>query len=144
MQWPEPAHTEQSLARVARPTKGGAVRIRIALGTAVAVIVVPAAFFALFSSPTAASARMTRHEAISQHRAVKINDKLMSYAQARQVAKLATFYNAVTAQQQATFYQEVTYLKDVAFIRAVALYEQQQATAHAVAAHAVAPFLAAG
>ena len=38
MQWPEPAHTEQSLARQSRPTKGGAVRIRIALSTALAVL----------------------------------------------------------------------------------------------------------
>jgi len=37
MQWPEPAHTEQSLAPW-RPTKGGAVRIRIALTTALAVL----------------------------------------------------------------------------------------------------------
>ncbi len=81
MQWPEPAHTEQSLARVARPTKGGAVRIRIALGTAVAVVAVPAIVFAVFSSSPAASARLTRHEAISQHRTVRINDKLMSYAE---------------------------------------------------------------
>ena len=36
MQWPEPAHTEQSLACLVRPTKGGAVRIRIALATAMA------------------------------------------------------------------------------------------------------------
>jgi hypothetical protein len=40
--------------------------------------------------------------------------KLMSYDQARKVAKLATFYNAVTQQQ------EVTYLKEVAFLEAVA------------------------
>ena len=63
MQWPEPAYTEQSLARRARPTKGGAVRIRIALGTAVAVIAIPAIFFAFFSSTSAASARLSRHEA---------------------------------------------------------------------------------
>ena len=35
----------------------------------------------------AASARVTRHEAISQHRAVKIDSKLMSYAQAEKVAQ---------------------------------------------------------
>ena len=59
---------------IARPTKGGAVRIRIALGTAVAVIVIPAFLFAFFSSTSAASARVTRHEASSRHRAVKIDD----------------------------------------------------------------------
>src|ERR1700735_5616333 len=64
MQWPEPAYTEQSLARLARPTKGGAVRIRVALGTALAVIAIPAIFFACFSSTSAATSRLTRHEAI--------------------------------------------------------------------------------
>ncbi len=46
-----------------RPTKGGAVRIRIALTTAVAVIAIPVVLFAMFSSPPAASARVTGHEA---------------------------------------------------------------------------------
>ena len=117
------------------------MRIRIALGTAVAVIVLPVLLFALYSIP-AASARVTRHEAISQHRAVKINSKLMSYAQAQQVAKLATYSNAVAAQQEATYLKDVaflTYLKDVNFMKAVALQRQQaaqQAAAQQAAAHA--------
>jgi hypothetical protein len=37
MRWPEPANTEQREAQTLRPTKGGAVRIRIALATALAV-----------------------------------------------------------------------------------------------------------
>jgi hypothetical protein len=127
MQWPEPAHTEQSLARLARPTKGGAVRIRIALGTAVAVVAVPASFFAFFSSSPAASARLTGHEAISPHRTVKINDKLMSYAQARQVATMVTYANAVVAGQ------EKTYLTEIAYLKAVAVQKQQQAQAQAEA-----------
>jgi transglycosylase-like protein len=109
------------------------VRIRIALGTAVAVIVLPASLFALFSSPPA-SARVTRQEAISQHRAVRIDSKLMSYAQAQQVSKLATYSNAVATQQEAT------YLKDVAFIKALkdadfmkAVQQQQQAALQAAA-----------
>ena len=95
MQWPEPAYTEQSLARLACPTKGGAVRIRIALATAIAVIALPAIFFAFFSSTSAASARLTRHEASSHSRTVKIDDKLMSYAQARKAAKMVAYSNAV-------------------------------------------------
>jgi hypothetical protein len=135
MQWPEPAYTEQSLARVhhARPTKGGAVRIRIALGAAVAVIATPAIFFAFFSSTSAASARVTRHEAISQHRAaVKIDDKLMSYSQARNVAQMVNYANAVTLGQ------EETYLTEVAYLRSVAVQQQQQAAAQAAAAKAAA------
>src|SRR5580704_7470308 len=73
MQWPEPAQHRAEPGAQARPTKGGAVRIRIALGTAMAVIVLPVLLFALFSSTSAATARMTRHQAISQHRTVRIN-----------------------------------------------------------------------
>ena len=132
MQWPEPAHTEQSLARVARPTKGGAVRIRIALGTAVAVIAIPAIFFAFFSSSSAASARVDRHEAISQHRTVKTNDKSMSHAQALKAAALVDYANAVKAAQVKT------YLTETAYLKALALQKQQQAAAQAAAAAAAA------
>ena len=118
MQWPEPAYTEQSLARVARPTKGGAVRIRIALGTAVAVIAIPAIFFAFFSSSSAASARVTRHEAISQHRTVKINDTLMSYAQrrpqnggVRQAVAWSTTPTPSRLRQVKTYLTEIAYLQ---------------------------------
>ena len=114
MQWPEPAHTEQSLARLACPTKGGAVRIRIALATAIAVIALPAIFFAVFTSTSAASARLTRHEASSHSRAVKIDDTLMSYSQARQVAKMVAYSNAVELGQEETYLTEVAYLKSVA------------------------------
>ncbi len=50
--------------------------------------------------------------------AVRINDKLMSYSQARKVAQMVTYANAVHAAQQATF------LKDLAFFQAVAAQEQ--------------------
>jgi hypothetical protein len=109
------------------------VRIRIALATAVAVIVIPTVLFAFFSSTPEASARVTRHEAISRHVAVRINLKLMSYAEAQRVAKLATFYNAVAARQEATFFT------DLAFFKAVAVQQQQQqAAAQAAAATAAA------
>jgi hypothetical protein len=94
------------------------VRIRIALTTAVAVIVIPAILFAVFSSTPAASARVTRHEAAGSHHLVRINDKLMSYSQARKVAETVTYANAVEAAQRATF------LKDLAFTQAVAAQEQ--------------------
>jgi hypothetical protein len=137
MQWPEPAYTEQSLARRARPTKGGAVRIRIALGTAAAVIAVPAIFFAFFSSSSAASARLTRHQAIGQHRTVKINDTLMSYAQARRASALVTYADAVEAGEVHT------YLSEVAYLETVAAQRQQQAAAAAAAAAAQAAAQAA-
>jgi hypothetical protein len=45
---------------------------------------------------------------------VRIDMKLMSYAQAEKATKLATFYNAVTAQE------EQTYLKEIAYFQALA------------------------
>jgi hypothetical protein len=91
------------------------VRIRIALATAVAVIVVavPFVLMPLFNSEPA-WAQATRHQAVSSHQgadlhhAVRINDKLMSYSQARKVAKMVTYSNAVQAAQQANaFFQAV-------------------------------------
>ncbi len=120
------------------------MRIRIALGTAIAVIVLPALLFALFSIP-AASARVTRHEAISQHRTVRVNSKLMSYTQAEKVAKLATYYQAVAAQQEATYFKELAFLKAYqqlqqlqAAQRAAAAANQAQAAAAAARAQAAA------
>ena len=104
------------------------MRIRIALATAVTVIVLPALLFALFSSTSAASARVIRHEAVSQHRVAKVDMKLMSYAQAQKVAQLATYSNAVAAQQ------EVTYLKEIAFLKAYQQQQQLQAAQRAAAA----------
>jgi len=101
------------------------VRIRIALATAVAVIVVavPAVLMSLFNGDPA-WAQATRHQAVSSHQssgmhhAVRINDTLMSYSQARQVAKMVTYSNAVQAAQQTT-----TFFKDLAFFQAVAAQE---------------------
>ncbi len=94
------------------------MRIRIALTTAVAVIVVvvPAVLMSLFSSGPA-WAQATRHRAVSSHQgaattqAVRINDKLMSYSQARKVAQMVTYANAV---QQATFFRELAFFQAVA------------------------------
>jgi hypothetical protein len=103
-----------------RLTKGGAVRTRIALSTAFAVlIVVPVLLFALSGSPPAASERI-RHEAGARHRAARIDMKIMSYAQAEKVTKLATFYNAVTAQGEQAYLNEVAYLQALAAQRVAA------------------------
>jgi hypothetical protein len=149
MQWPEPAYTEQSLARLARPTKGGAVRIRIALGTAIAVTVIPAIFFAFFSTNSAASARLSRHEAVSHHRTVKIDDTLMSYAQAQNVAKMAAYANAVNASKMVAYANAVeagevqTYLSEIAYLKTLAAQRQQAAAQAAAAAAAAAQAVAA-
>jgi hypothetical protein len=100
------------------------VRTRIALTTAVAVIVVavPAVLMSVCTGGPA-SAQVTRHEAVSSHRvsgtrAVRIDDTLMSYSEARRVAQMVTYADAVQAAQQTTFY------KDLAFFQAVAAQEQ--------------------
>ncbi len=84
------------------------MRIRIALATAVAVIVVavPAVLMSLFSSGPA-WAQATRHQAVGAHHAVRLNDTLMSYAQARKVAKMMAYANAVQTAKQAAFLQAV-------------------------------------
>jgi Transglycosylase-like domain len=115
------------------------VRIRIALATAAAVIAIPAIFFACFSTNSAASARLTHHEASSQHRTVRINDALMSYAQAENASKLVAYSNAVEAGQMVAYANAVeagevqTYLSEVNYIRTVAAQRQQAAAAAAAA-----------
>ena len=150
MQWPEPAHTEQSLARLARPTKGGAVRIRIALATATAVIALPAIFFAVFSSTSAASPRVMRQEASSQHPTVKIDDTLMSYSQAEYVAEMATYSNAVELDKYSNaveLAQEEAYLTEIAYLKSLSAEQQylkalathRQVAAQTAAAQAATP-----
>jgi hypothetical protein len=108
------------------------VRIRIALGTAVAVIAIPAIFFAFFTTSSAASARFAHREAASQHRTVGANDTLMSYAQAESVSKLVAYANAVEAGEVQT------YLSEIAYIKAVGAQRQQAAAQAATAAAAAA------
>jgi hypothetical protein len=67
---------------------------------------------------------------------VKINSKLMSYADAEKVSKLVTFSNAVAANQEATYLKTVTYLRQVAFL--TALQKQKDAAAQAAATQAAA------
>jgi Transglycosylase-like domain len=92
------------------------VRIRIALTTAVAVTLITAVIFALTNSSPVASAKgvhhgAVRHTAAAHHRASSPGMKLMSYSEAQKLAKLATFYNAVTVSQEENYLNEVTYLK---------------------------------
>jgi hypothetical protein len=97
-----------------RTPEGRPPRSRFAIAmAAIAVLVVPAVLFSLFAMSPTASARV-RHEAESSHRAARIDVKLMSYAQAQKVAKLATFYNAVTDQEVKTYLQEAAFLEAVA------------------------------
>ncbi len=114
------------------------MRIRIALATTATVIVaVPVLLLTLFNGTPAASARVTRHEAIGQHRVEKIDFKVMSYAQAQDVAKLADYYNAISVSQQESYLREVNFyqtLEKQSFFRG--LLQQQAAAAAAAAARA--------
>jgi hypothetical protein len=122
MHRPEPAYTEQSQARLrACPTKGGAVRIRIALATAVAVIMsIPVFVFAFLDGTPTASAGAARHQAVGQRhdaassQAVRINDKLTSWSQARAASKMVAYADAVKASQMATFFQHLAFFQAVA------------------------------
>jgi hypothetical protein len=95
------------------------------------------------SSSPAASARaghvaVSRHVAGSRHRAARIDMKLMSYAEAQKLAKVATFYNAVTAQEEANYLREFAFLKALAAQRAAAAAQQASAARAAAAANAQA------
>jgi hypothetical protein len=59
--------------------------------------------------------------------------KLMSYAQAEKATKLATFYDAVIAQE------EVTYLKGIAYVQALAAQRSATAVSHPQAVTASLP-----
>jgi hypothetical protein len=67
MRWPEPADTKQRKAQILRPTKGGAMRIRIALIAAMSVAFMML-FMMLFSSYTAVAEATTAPHLTSTHR----------------------------------------------------------------------------
>ena len=120
------------------------MRTRIALSTALAVLVVlPVLLFALSSSSPAASARV-RHEAGSTHRTARIDMKLMSYAEAEQVNKLADFYNAVTVQEEATYLEEISYIQALAAQHAAAAAAAAAAASRTQAAVTSLPVPAGG
>ena len=116
------------------------MRIRIALATAIAVTAIPAISFAFFSSNSAASARLSRHAAASHHRTVKIDDTLMSYAQAENESRMVAYANAVNASKMVAYANAVeagevqTYLSEIAYIKTVAAQRQQAAAQVAAAA----------
>ncbi len=123
------------------------MRIRIALATAGAVIVViPVLFLTLSSASPAASARVisheaVSHEAVSQHSVAKVDVTLMSYAQAHQVAQLADYYNAVEVFQEESYLKEVAFyttLETQRFYNAILLQRAAAAVAQARAAAASA------
>ena len=98
----------------ARTKEGRKSRNRLALATgATAVLVIPALLFSLLPTTSAASTSV-RHVAGTRSRAARIDDKVMSYAQAQQAARLATYYNAVTEQAVNNYLQETAYLQAVA------------------------------
>lgn len=115
------------------------MRTRIALSTALAVLIAfPVLLFALSSSSSVASAR-TRHEAGSRYRATRIDMKLMSDAQTEKATKLADFYNAVTTQQEESYLGEIAYLKAMAYIEALAAQQSASAASPTGAATASLP-----
>ena len=117
------------------------MRIRIALTTAVAVLVVPALLFALFTGSTSASARV-RHTAGTRHRTARVDMRLMSYAQAQKAAKLADYYNAVITAEEQNYLRGISYVETVAAQQAAAAAAQKaaaQQAAAAAAARATAP-----
>jgi hypothetical protein len=77
------------------------------------VVAISAVLFFLLAATSAAPARV-RHEAATRQEAVRIDLKLMSYAQAEKAAKLATFYNAVANQEVKTYLQTAAYLEALA------------------------------
>ena len=55
--------------------------------------------------------------------------KLMSYAEAHKLAKVVTFYNAVTAQEETNYFKEINFLKALAAQQAAAAAAQQASAA---------------
>jgi hypothetical protein len=80
MQWPEPAPTEQSLAPARAQTKGGAVRIRIALTTAAAVIIGMTTGVLSFGTRHPVSAEAASHRQHAAHTTVLSHTSLAGFA----------------------------------------------------------------
>jgi hypothetical protein len=120
------------------------VRIRIALATALAVMLFSAVLLTVFMTSPAASARTAaRHEASGQQRTTLPGMKLMSYSQAAKVAKLATFSNALIAHDRAAYLDALVAAQQAAFYRALEQHQQAVAAQAAAAAAAAAAATAA-
>jgi hypothetical protein len=61
----------------------------------------------------------------------------MSFAEAEKAAQLATFYNAITTQQEESYLKGIAFLKAIAYVEALAA-QQAAAAAAAAAAHSQA------
>jgi hypothetical protein len=95
-------------------TSERSLRSRITFATAaLAVLVLPAILFSMLTVTPASSTRV-RHEAGTRHRTARVDNRLMSYAQAVKAARLATFYNAVSDNEVKTYLQEAAFLEAVA------------------------------
>jgi hypothetical protein len=114
------------------------MRIRIALATALAVCVIPVVLFAMFSSTSAASARVTRHEAGARYRSTPVGSRLMSYAEAQHISNMVTYADTVTAQKEASYLTEFAYLHTVQQQAAAAAAAAQKAAAEQAAQRAAA------
>jgi hypothetical protein len=60
--------------------------------------------------------------------------KLMSYSEAVKVAKVASFYNAVTTQEVTHYFEEITFLKELSAQQADAAAARQASASAAAAA----------
>jgi hypothetical protein len=114
------------------------MRIRIALATAVAVILIPVVLLlTVFSgSPSASIPSAGRHEAIGEHR---VTTHAVKSSQAKQ-AQLAAFYQGIIASQQAAWFNAVTASQQAAWFNAVTA-SQEAAWLNAVTASQEAAWL---
>ncbi len=120
------------------------MRIRIPLATTVAVIVVvPVLLLTLFNGSLAPSARVARHGSTGQHRVEDIDIKMMSYAQARAVAKLVDYFDPVALSQEESYLQDVAFYQTLTEKNFLWSIVQQEAAAAAAAAAARAQAAAA-
>jgi len=97
-----------------RRREGTAPQNRVTIASAaIAFLLIPVVLFSLLTATPATPTRV-RHEAGTRLRAARIDDTLMSYSEAVKASRLATFYNAVTAQEVQTYLQKAAYLEAVA------------------------------
>jgi hypothetical protein len=116
--------TPRTLRAIGRTSLSGS---RALASGIVSIFVLAAIIFSLLTATPAASTRV-RHEAGSRYRAARIDNRLMSYAQAVKVARLATFYNAVNAAEVKTYLQEAAFLEAVAIANTMPAAWQATAT----------------
>ena len=111
-------HRAEPGAPRARPTKGGAVRIRIALATAVAVTLITAVIFALTNSSPVASAKGVRHwgspsraQRRRHHRSSVTRHETDVVCAGSEVGKVGHLLQRSDRSQEENYLKEVAYLK---------------------------------